>query len=341
VTAHSEAETPEAAMTQQTAKVRTENKKWPLLFLIGGSSFLLVLFSDAFAQEPATEEIYQDFRNSRPLLPSFRLWGPELDAVVSPEPAGLRITLPATRTVNKPVQIAATFTIVGDFEITGSYDLLAADMPAKGYGVGVSLNIADDNALNKFAKVSRLMRPQTGSRFMAEYWVKDPPKDYQARGKPTETRSGQLRLAREGAKLMFLASEGPGKEFIKIYEQDKFGTEDLKHLRFQVTDGNSPGLAVDARLVDLRVRMGKVKLDRAAEPAPLAAPAPPDPVLPAEPERKTDSKGWLAAALILGLAFPLLLAGVLGGWLYLRRRRGSAKMTAAPDGDLRARGRKR
>ena len=78
------------------------------------------------------------------------------------EEAGLRITLPADRTPNQPVGFKTTMVLSGDFEITAAYELLAADPPTTGYGVGVNLGLAPDGARKKYAKVGRFMRPGRG-----------------------------------------------------------------------------------------------------------------------------------------------------------------------------------
>ena len=223
--------------------------------------------------QPANE-LYQDFRGKRPLLPSFRLEGPDGAAEAKPEDGGLRVTLAATRPDNRAVHVCANFALIGDFELTGTYELLSADQPTKGYGVGVSLNVASTNSLKKFAKVSRLMRPNTGSRLVYECWDKDNPKDHQLSGLAATTQSGQLRLVRQGASMFFLVSDGPGKEFTQIFEKKTFGTDNLEHLRFQVTDGNSPGYAVDARLIDLRVRHGLLAPEKAMSPPRSRRPPP-------------------------------------------------------------------
>jgi serine/threonine protein kinase/predicted RNA-binding Zn-ribbon protein involved in translation (DUF1610 family) len=266
------------------------------------------------AQQAFAKEVYQDFRGKPPMLPEFRLEGPDLDAVTKSEEAGFRITLPKTRKANQPVQIAPTFIITGDFEITGTYELLAADMPRDGYGVGVSLNISTTNDLHKFLKISRVLRADANSVFMAEYWTQGAD-DWKGPQLETAVRSGQLRLVREGSTARCQVSEGPGTEFMTIFEKDDFGTEDIAYLRFQVTDGNKPGYAVDARLVDLRVRYG------ITGPTKVADPVAPAPLTPGKEERKAGFSGKLALMLLFSMTLTLLVAIGLGLFLHVRRRR--------------------
>jgi hypothetical protein len=99
--------------------------------------------------------------------------------------------------------------------------------------------------------------------------------------------------------VRMLFSDGPNDTFREIFRVPHFGTEDLAHLRFEVIDSGEPGNPVDARLIDLRVRA-----DRFSGPARAADPGAPA----AEPGRKTGGKGWLAAALLVGLALVVMAA---------------------------------
>jgi hypothetical protein len=270
-------------------------------------------------REPV-KEFYQDFRGAQPLHPALKLVGPDADEVARPEAEGLRITLPATRPVNQPVEVVATFTVSGDFEITGTFELLSADHPTKGYGVGVSLNVADSDARNDFVKVARAKLVQAGSVFHSESWSGGPGNNYRKRTKPTEARLGQLRLVRKGAGIRYQAAEGLGGDFQEIDAQDQFGTEDMAHVHFVVADSGTPGNAVDARLVDLRIRAANLIPDPTAGAAPAVAAA--------GPARPSGSRGWLVGAGILAL---VVLASVAAGLAVRRRPRKVPVPAAGPD----------
>jgi DNA-directed RNA polymerase subunit RPC12/RpoP len=273
--------------------------------------------ADTSSAPPFATEVYQDFRGKPPMLPQLRLLGPDLETVAKSEEAGFRITLPKTRKAYRPVEIAATFAIKRDFEITGTYELLAADMPLAGFGVGVCLNISSTNDLRKFLKISRVLRPDLRSVFMAEYWTKGAD-DWAGPQVDTEVKGGQLRLVREGSRARCLVSEGPGKEFKTIFEKDDFGTEDMAYLHFQVTDGGKPGSAIDARLLDLRIRHDYVGLTRVAEP-----------VAPALEELEAKSSGTRALILAASLMVTLI-AVALVSYIHVCRRR-DAQSTPRPD----------
>jgi hypothetical protein len=277
---------------------------------------------DAAKEEKPLREVYQDFRGSRPMPEWMKLHGPDVDTVANPEEKGFRIVLPATREKNWPIEATTTFTVSGDFEITGTYELLSASKPTQGYGVGVSLNIATNDARDKFAKVGRAMRPKEGSVYVTEYWNREPPKDYKVSSVGTEAKAGQLRLMRDGAILHFLVADGPGGEFREIKRRE-FGIEDIAHVRFVVADSGHPGNSVDARLVDLKIRARRMNPDPSTDPAP--APAPASAAVPPEADREPASYIWLVVA--IGLAAVLLIAASVGVLFLLLRRR---RVEAAP-----------
>jgi DNA-directed RNA polymerase subunit RPC12/RpoP len=295
----------------EETKMRAKSR-WISRF--AASAFVLFLLANAsLAQAQYATEIYQDFRGKRDLLPEFRLVGPDVGNVVKAEEEGLRITLPKTRKDNSQnVEVAANFVITGDFEITGTYELLDAEMPTDGWGVGVCVSLADTHDINKFLKVGRYMRPKRGSVFYAEYWTKGA-KDFKAPWVKTETRSGQLRLVREGQKVRCLASEKSGADFITVFAKDDFGADDLVHLRFVVSDGNKSSYTIDARLVDLRVRYGDAK-NRAQAAVPI--------VLPERPRSRLNLLVVLAAMLAPLLGFVL--------FYFWRKRRTEPSTKDAP-----------
>jgi DNA-directed RNA polymerase subunit RPC12/RpoP len=287
-----------------------------LMFVVGlGWTSALLAQPDDAPTQPAPREFYQDFRGSRPLLPALKLIGPDIDTVVKPEDLGLRITLPKTRAVNQPIAVMPTFSLTGDFEITGTYELLSADQPAKGYGVGVNLSIATNEAWDRFGKVSRLLRAQEGSVYWTEFWRHDPPKDYKVSSVPSDAKAGQLRLVRAGATVRFLVADGRGNEFRELAQRD-FGAEDVAQVRFAVSD-SGPGNAIDVRLVDLRIRSRIVPGAGVVAGVPGAAGL----------EKRAD-RGWLMAALLIGVAIVVFVSLAGAAAFFLRKRRPAVQAPA-------------
>src|SRR5712691_4273394 len=84
------------------------------------------------AQPPRGQDIYQDFRGSKPLTDEWKMIGQNREAEIRPEDAGLRIKLPKTPKGTQPVGVRLMFPLSGDFEITCAYQFLAADRPPLG-----------------------------------------------------------------------------------------------------------------------------------------------------------------------------------------------------------------
>ncbi len=268
------------------------------LAALGVCLFLLLQTPPPPQQQPSPTDVYCDFRGGRPLPPSFTLQGPDADKAIKREEEGLRITLPATRRSIAPVAVATTSPVAGDFEITGTYELLSADRPPGGNGVGVALNIATDyQDMMKFAKVGRILRAQEGDVYKAESWIKGQPDSGQQRFTPTTARAGKLRFVREGSTLRFLVADGPEHEFREINRRE-FTTEDLKVCRFVANNNGSPA-GLDARLIDLRIRS-----DHQAPYKPL----------------DREAQGWFAGHLVVALGFSLALLCALCVLLHMSRR---------------------
>ncbi len=294
---------PEACAGPPSSRLRGRLAPWlrPRWFLalgalaaLGVGLFLLLQAAPPPEKQPSATEVYCDFRGGRPLPSSFTLEGPDADKVIKREENGLRITLPATRRSNAPVGVVANFAVAGNFEITGTYEFLSADRPPDGNGVGVALNVATDDNLTKFGKVSRFLRPDQGDVYQTEFWIKGQPDSGQHTFTPTTARAGQLRFVRKGSTLHFLVAEGPENKFEEINRRE-FTREDLQLVRFVVNNSGSPA-GVDVRLIDLRIHSG------------LASPS----SILSKPKR------WILAVVALGFILVLLCA--LGLLLQVRRR---------------------
>jgi DNA-directed RNA polymerase subunit RPC12/RpoP len=134
-------------------------------------------------------------------------------------------------------------------------------------------------------------------------------------------KSGQLRLERKGLLVHFLVADGPGNEFREI-KQQRFGDEDIAHVRLVVTDSGSPN-AIDARLVDLKIRAVKLTPDPVTDSPPA----------PAVQEPRPGSRVWMT--LSIAFATFLLIAILVSALLVASRRRQKAGApSSAPPREL-------
>jgi hypothetical protein len=231
-----------------------------------------------------------------------------------PEDGGWRITLPAERGSPDRVGLELEAPIKGDFEVTAGYELLRADQPSTGYGVGFELFVETATPTQEALGLYRVARVKQGNVYMvSRNGDEGGTRTHRQKYIPTTATSGRLRVTRAGRQATLWAAEGAAEDFVELCAYD-LGPEDVDKLWLTAFTGHAP-YAVDLRLVDLKVRSGGDLAVRAADSLPAAAPP------------KPGQKGWLTAAGVVGLVVlsPLLLAV----WLSARRRRRTAN--AAPD----------
>ena len=283
--------------------------------LVGHLSALLLLTATAqLSAQPPAKDVYQDFRNKSPVGNAFYLGGLNPDEEIKPANEGILITLPAARAQHLIAEVNVHPPIVGDFEFTVTYEILSAQRPAKGYGVGVNLTMSTVAEPKKFGKLCRVLRPGEGSVFLAESWPM-----YQNKVVNSEAMAGQLRLARIGPALHFLVSAGAGQEFQPIWELKDYGQDDIGYAGFQVTDSGEPGNPVQARLIDLRMRSSPPQRDKLIAPAALAVP--PAPVANPPVQAAAGGSRWLTTILIVAVLLVILLVVAFAmSWLFMRQK---------------------
>ncbi len=215
------------------------------------SSSLLVLASLLPAQAPASVRIDQDFRGKQLPVDPLELIPKKAIEWVKPEEGGLRVTLTADQAARRTTAVSSKTPLVGDFEITASYEVLSLGKPRVGYGAGVNLTIQPDRNQQKLANVAR-------------YWMGDGKDGYVTRAKvtakqvlidnppiPTEARSGRLRLRREGETVYYLVADGFDQPFKEIFKYN-YGSDDVGLVRFVAGTGTDP-IDLDVRLISLRI----------------------------------------------------------------------------------------
>src|SRR5205085_8023055 len=89
---------------------------------------------------------------------SFKVMGKDAVKLIKAEPRGLRINLPAALNNTEPVGVATQFPLQGDVEITVGYEIIHADRPKSGWGVGLEVYLMTDTpkreALGFYRKTS-------------------------------------------------------------------------------------------------------------------------------------------------------------------------------------------
>jgi len=249
-----------------------------------------------WATGPLSDGFYQDFRGNGPLHPIVRVFGPDANQVVFREPQGLRIRLPAKRPKALPVGVSPQFAISGDFEITGTYEIL--DAQASDSGAGVNLRVIVGRPMREAADIARYRRKKEGDVFFVNRATvtagQEPRRDWKTF--PATATTGKLRLQRVGATLHFLVSEGTEESFHELAQKEFVGDDCI--VRFVANPGGKS--TVDVRLVELRVRAER---------------------LPAVVARRR-SRGWGITVAVSAVGVVVFVSVVV--WLYQRRRQLSA-----------------
>ncbi len=155
----------------------------------------------------------------------------------------------------KPVGLVMTSPVRGDFEITAGYQLLHADRPAAGYGVGFEIFIRTDTPTNESITFSRVVRVEEGDVYScSRNTIREGKPYHSVKYVPTSSAAGRLRLTRRGAEVAFAAAEN-GRDAFQVLCRYTLGADDLNMVRIAAQPGRAPA-AVDLRIVDLTICSG-------------------------------------------------------------------------------------
>jgi hypothetical protein len=281
------------------------------------------LAAAAAGPEAKATDFRQELRTLDPNSPFLRPVG----RGVQPDERGVRLTLPAGEGKQPHSGLLTGFVVRGDFDATFSFEVLKADQPNTGYGVGVSLYAAIDPKTNDAVSLARRVMPDGKTVFFSDRLKPvDGRTTHQYKSVPSVSPAGKVRLQRVGPVIRYLVADGTDADFVQMDEQE-FGTGDVVNMQVGGDAGGSES-ALDARLLSFSVHAAE--LPGLPAPAPGATPAP-APGPGQAPVQKAEGKGWLAAAGLVGVVLALSFVGLA---LYVRRRgRASRKPPDAPAAD--------
>jgi hypothetical protein len=234
------------------------------------------------------------------------------------EPAGARITLPAGEGVQKASGVAMNFRVQGDFEISTTYEILNADKPKAGYGVGASLYVSlmENGRNDNSVSLARRLAPAGTSHFSSNRMmlVNGKIKD-NVKSAPSVHPIGKLRIQRVGARVRFFIADGENADFVPLSEA-AIDRDDAHFVQIGGSAGNSDA-GLDMRILDFTIRAEALP-DR-VEPVPAGNAA----AVEAEQPR-----AWLVAAAAIAAAVFLLLAVIGIGCLVIVKRRHAADIAS-------------
>jgi DNA-directed RNA polymerase subunit RPC12/RpoP len=308
---------------------------WQRLRVFLCPCLLIFLAASLFAQGDAEpkkkdpQEYHQSFKGLAEPPPGWEFYGPDAKTFVKFEPEGMRLTLPRGHPGHlAQVGLRARIAVEGDFDFVVSFEILKEPEPADAGKdqTRFTLDVVLDAPHHDVATLSRRVSVSGGHQFFPWMRVWDAPSGKpQQRGKkgyPAKAKTGRLRMVRTGSDLSCFVSEGADEDFT-LLQKSPFSADTSIEVRFVGTTGGEKA-ALDVRLTGLTARAEKLTglpeaaLDRKeGGQDPLAA-----------NRHQTDRRGWLAAALVIGLAIALAFAVAVGTWLYLRQRRGATEPAA-------------
>src|SRR5262245_29318912 len=264
-------------------------------------------------QQPGQErryayDIHFDLRDE-PLPPDFVISPKELDRFVHSEPDGLRSTLPNGRDDLTRVAIGTRFGVEGDFDITATLEILAAEQPAEGFGAGVTLFINKVDRHYEGATLGRLLRSGGKDVVLWDHVLgkPGPERTFDADTRPCTDQRFRMRLKRTGGRLSYALAKGLEGAAFEELPAKHFGNDGVNQIVVIVTTGNQP-VGVDVRWIDLRVLCDGIRGPMPAVAVQTAGP----------------SRAWLLAGSLVSVLLLLLVAGV-----DLRERRGPGCSGAA------------
>jgi WD40 repeat protein len=287
---------------------------------------LIRLFPFAAQDQPrqqvqVIDEIYQDFRGEQGVRPPLQLVGPDAATSIKAEKEGARITLPANRKKTDRVGIQLDSRLRGDFEITATYEILHADQPTQGHGVGVELFVSTVAPASKELGLFRASRVNEGEVYMSSLSpIVDGQRQYRVRHFEASAKAGRLRITRIGSEAITSIAEADATEFKELCRED-LGAETVNVVRVSAYTGHAPH-AVDLRIKDLRIR-------------PLSTSEAKTLTAQSNDLRAGGNKGWLAAA---GIVVLTTTGVAVAAWLLARRRRRATTKPAGVPQEARAEG---
>jgi predicted RNA-binding Zn-ribbon protein involved in translation (DUF1610 family) len=311
-------------------------------FPLGAAMLLALLLKFCCAargQDPTVKEspasnlkakFQRDFRGGDPKNPNLRfIHGRN----VRWESGGARITMPASQGKLATAGVAVNFQVKGDFEITASFEILKAETPSEGYGVGVSIYAAIDSNAGDAISLARRVGVNGNPNYLSDRMTPNPAKgepDHDVKTRLSNVPTGKLRIKRVGATVRFLIADGDSVDFVPIFQDDnqridtEIGTADIRYFQVGGDAGDSES-ALDLRLLDLMVEAedlpGLIPTARRAPPAWMLKAKGVDAQPAAAPSH------WPMILGSLGASTGLLALGV-GAWLLVRRRADQRKKRA-------------
>jgi DNA-directed RNA polymerase subunit RPC12/RpoP len=291
------------------------------------------------AMTPASaEELKHDFRSGSAIGQWFRYEGPNAEQFIHVEREGLRWSFAPGKAPTRPVGIYWLHQARRDFTVTAHYEILQANAPETGKGLGVELYLMLDTPGRDGISFSRLLRPN-GSFPELAFLHLSTDSDGTRAAETSEwhvateaSKTGRLRLVRQGPTLIASLAEGAQGEF-QEFVRAEVPEAAVRMIRFAGTSGGDPNAQLEMRLLTFQLegedlsRPGKV----GGAPSTTGTSASGGAGAPTTGDRSRRSRWLIGGIAAAGLASVAVC-------LFVRRRRSKnhAPNEPAADEQLRA-----
>ena len=172
---------------------------------------------------------------------------------MKPDRRGLRIAIPRDTNCHG-VGAFTMFGVRGDFEVTASYEILKAERPKDGGGVGPELYLRTVEGWGNYISMARLLRTSDDEpRLLTAWGAKvDDKLRYHGDQDKTDLKAGRLRIVRLGSTVHYLVAPKDSDAFREV-SHIEFGTKDLDMVRV-MAQVNGASAALDVLWTDLTIR---------------------------------------------------------------------------------------
>jgi Protein of unknown function (DUF1583)/Glycosyltransferase family 87 len=197
--------------------------------------------------------IYHDFRVEG-MPGAFTVDNDPYSELIHADRGGLRITLPKIRDQYRPTSVNVPVYLQGDFEVTTGFEIIEAEQPDTGFGVGILLTMTGAPRAGSF-RIGRMTRPYDQQLLLWDRWKKeaDEMKEVEENVTASTAKTGRLRLTRTGPIVHYLWSpQTTGDDFQELGESN-VGADAIRQIRLTTETGEQP-CQLDVRFVDLRIR---------------------------------------------------------------------------------------
>jgi hypothetical protein len=181
----------------------------------------------------------------------FGRYGPRAAQVVTRDPRGLRLSLPADPKGAKQAGLYSYFALAGDFEVVADYEVLNVPPPAAGYGTGFGIAVEARGADGDVCVRRGAWKFEGEGIQLVRGTPVDGEMKYETQFVATKAKTGRLVLRREKADLVLLTADQKAEPAERFRVPFTAGT--VRTVRLYADCGGS-ATPVDGRVTSFRVK---------------------------------------------------------------------------------------